>query len=222
MTGSSFAFRSRRLGDTDLERIQEAVRQAERESAAEVVTFLVEACDDYPEARWRGSALGAVAVLLPLLAVDLLRPLWGMGPLLWLGLGSLGAGAGLLVSHWEPARRLLTSAALRTRRAERRAEVAFLEERVFATRAGTGILVFLAFFERAAFVIGDEAVRAAVPEDRWTALAERLVSGLRSGRTTEAILEAVAACAALTRDAGFPPAPDDTDELPDTPRVRPR
>ena len=52
----------------DEEAIRAAVADAEQRSAGEVVPWIVEACDPYPEAGWKAAALGATHVIF--LAAD--------------------------------------------------------------------------------------------------------------------------------------------------------
>ena len=55
----------------DEEAIRAAVADAEQRSAGEVVPWIVEACDPYPEAGWKAAALGASGRAVDLVAVAL-------------------------------------------------------------------------------------------------------------------------------------------------------
>ena len=48
-----------------LEAVARAVSAAEERTAGEIVTFVVEECDSYPEATWRGGLYGALSIRKP-------------------------------------------------------------------------------------------------------------------------------------------------------------
>ena len=103
-----------------------------------------------------------------------------------------------------------------------RAEAAFLEEEIFATRDRTGILVFLAVFEHRAVILADEGIHRAVPTGEWPELMDDLVSGIRAGRAPAALAEVIGRCGELLEKYEVDRRPDDEDELADAPRIRER
>jgi putative membrane protein len=93
------------------------------------------------------------------------------------------------------------------------ARLAFLEHELFATRDRTGILVFVAAFERRVRILADSGIAAKVPQEVWDALAADLAAGIRAGKRAAALCAALERCGALVAEA-FPRQADDTDELP--------
>ena len=221
MSPSRAKRRELELDDAELARVREAVRRAEQRTAGEIVTYVVGACDDYPEATWRAAVIGGLVGLLAAAGAHDLIGAWG-GPLsLWAALPATGGAALAAALARVPAiRRSLVSPEDLDRRVGARAEAAFLEEEVFATRGRSGILLFLALFEHRAIVLGDAGINRAVEPERWKTIVEGLVSGIREGRAVDALVHAVEACGRLLEEHGVELEPGDVDELSNVPRVR--
>lgn len=146
---------------------------------------------------------------------------WLLTPALWVALPpTIGAALGMLAVLATPSwrRRLVGEKALE-RRVRARAAQAFLEERLFATRRRTGVLLFVALFERRVEVLCDEGVKGLVPETAWQEVADELARGLRTHQAGPALVAAVEKCGALLEAHGVERRPDDVDELPDRPRI---
>ncbi|HEV8631234.1 MAG TPA: TPM domain-containing protein [Thermoanaerobaculia bacterium] len=210
---------SRRLfSAADEEAIRAAVADAERRSAGEVVPWIAEACDPYPEAAWKAAAIGALAALALGWTARWLAGSWG-DPLLWIVLPALAGGAlGLALGQLAPLQRLLVDAELMQHRVQRAADSAFLRSEVFATRERTGILIFLALTERRVVVLGDSGINAHVEPREWQTIADDIVAGLRRGRTAAALAAGIEACGELLAERGVPLREEDVNELPDRPR----
>jgi putative membrane protein len=205
----------------DLEAIRAAVAAAEARSGGEIVTYAVARCDPYEEARWKGAATGAV---LAAVAAGFLYPLlevWGGWGVVWLALPAVaGAAAGYLLAWgWPALQRLLVDAETRERRVRQRAQTAFLDEEVFATRDRTGVLIFLALFERRVEVLADAGIHARVAPDEWQGIAADLAAGIRRGAAPAALIAAVGRCGRLLEERRVDRRPDDADELADEPRL---
>lgn len=210
------------FSDADLAAIQAAAAQAEHSSAGEVVPYIVGRCHDYPEAAWAGAAFGAVALALVAAMVDLWAGPWGRYGPAWIALPPLaGVLLGYVLGSRVPAvtRRLVPATAM-AQHARLRAEAAFVEESVFDTRDRSGVLLLVSLFERQAVLLADEGARAVVPPEDWAAVVDTLTTRLHSGNPTPALVEAIAACAALlTR---LPRREGDSNELRDEVRLRDR
>ncbi len=209
--------------DADLDRIRDAVTNAERQTSGEIVTYIVRQCEEYREAPWKGALVAALVTAAVIAAVDAFVRSWGgPHPLLWLTALLLGAFLGyLLTDRIDWLRRWAVPKDLIASRVQERAEAAFLEEEVFHTRERTGILLFLALFEHRAVVIGDEGVNSVVPTSEWEQIVDTVVRGMKGGHPVEGVVEAVQRCGALLSGGGLDPGPDDPNELDDAPRVEP-
>jgi putative membrane protein len=193
-------------------RVEAAVREAEARSLGQIVPVVVEKCDDYPEARYRGALLAAgVATLLALL---LHAPL----TVAELPVVQLVAGvAGALLSRWDPLERLLIGRRELDESARERALRAFHEHGLHLTAHGTGVLVFAALFEREAVVLGDHGIHAKVGDAGWADAVAALSAGLRRGDPATGFCDAIGQVgAALARHfPRGPGGPGGANELPD-------
>lgn len=212
------------FSEADLEAIRRATAEAEERTSGEIVPVVVGTCDDYDEAAWKAAAFGALAAAL---AAGIVHSVGGF----WMGLGALwitaptaaGAAVGFILARlWPSLRRAMVSPQTLDLRVGRRARQAFLDEEVFATRERTGILIFLALFEKRVVVIGDEAINRAVEPHEWQNIVDHLVKGIHSGQPGPALVEAIYECGLLLGKHGVEIRPDDVDELDDGLRMEDR
>ncbi len=213
-----------RFSDADLERIGAAARAAEKRTSGEVVSYLVSRVDDHQEAVWKGAALGALGAAAAGGFMHWLGGFWGGPVVLWMTLPAFaGAAAGYLLACFVPAleRRLIDAESLE-RRVRLRAEAAFLDEEVFATRDRTGILIFLALFEHRAVILADSGIHQKVEESEWQTLVASLTGGIRAGRTADTLIEIIGKCGDLLEAHGVARRADDVDELANAPRLKER
>ncbi len=182
-------------------RIAEAVRDAEARSLGQIVPVVVEKSDGYPEARWRGAAVGAALATAAVLGLRL--------PLTLAELPALqiaAAVAGALLALVDPVERLLAGRhemALATRD---RALRAFHENGLQRTSQGTGVLVFASLFERRAWILGDHGIHERMGEAEWQRAVDALVAGMRRGDPAAGFCEAIALCGARLAEHFPPPA----------------
>lgn len=212
---------------TDAERalIRQAVDEAERRTAGEIVPYIVARSGRYEIAAWRGGALGALGAAAAALGVAWVYEGWGLG---WLYSAwamafamTLGGLLGAAAAWFVPAlRRLLAGPGRLTLRVHRRAEAAFLEEAVFDTRDRTGILLFVSLFEHRIEVIGDAGINKVVAPEEWVEVVARIRRGIKAGHLADGLVDAVAMCGDLLHRRGVGIREDDADELSDDVRIR--
>lgn len=212
------------FSEADRRAIADAARTAEGSTSGEIVPYVVGVCDDYPEAGWKAAVLGALIGGGGGIAVHYLGGFWGGSLWLWVVLPLLvSAVTGVLLVRWfDGLRRWVIGAAALESRARQRAERCFLEEEVFATRDRTGILIFVAHFERQVVVMGDAGINRAVPEGAWDRVVGDVIAGIRARKPAAALIAAIAECGRLLVEHRLEIRPDDTDELPNELRIRPR
>ena len=86
--------------------------------------------------------------------------------------------------------------------------------KMYNTQARNGVLVYVAVESRKFAIIGDAGINAAVPEDFWDSIKEKMRRSFAAGNYVEGLVEAV-------KDAGeslkkyFPYQSDDINEQPD-------
>ena len=187
--------------------------------------YVVPRSGRYDAAVWRAASLAAVLLLAAALLVFRFYEGWGLA---WLHAGwgvallaLVGGTAGaLLAAFVPPLKRRLTPAAQLEQAVHQRALQAFVEEEVFATRDRTGILLFVSLFEHRIEVVGDAGINRKVEPEDWMHVVERIRDGIKEGRVTDGLAEAIAMCGALLEKSGVAIEPDDTNELPDDVRIR--
>lgn len=208
---------SNQLRPEEAEAIRAAVAHAEAASGAEIVPVLVEAVDFHEEAIWKGALIGALAGALAAAADVALRPAWAPAGLRLLVPVAAGALLGAALAWLPPLRRALVGRARLEERVARAAHEAFLAHEVFATRERTGLLIFVALFERSVAILADSGVHPSVPPSEWEALARALARGMKNGPPGRALLEAVDRTGGLVAARGPRRRADDANELPDAP-----
>ena len=164
------------FSEAELEAIQTATAAGESRTSGEIVPYIVDRVVDRDTARWRGATLGALGAALAAGIANAFGDFWGGFGLWWITLPAVvGAGLGFLVAGFDAVGRRLIPEDQIDRWVHLRAEAAFLEEEVFATRDRTGILVFLALFEHRAVILADEGIHRSVPKGEWQHLVDDLI-----------------------------------------------
>ena len=107
--------------------------------------------------------------------------------------------------------------------ARERAIALFSKLRVWDTEHNNGVLIYLLLAEHAIEIVADRGLARHVPQPAWEALASQLSTALRSGRTADGLLQALADVSALL-ERHFPSNPTSTEqpqrnELPDAPFI---
>jgi putative membrane protein len=211
------------FSEADIEAIRKATAAAESRTGGEIVPYIVEHVFDRDWARWRGATLGALGAALIAGVVHAFGGYWAGFGVWWITLPTVaGAGFGYLVTGIDAIGRRLIPEDHIERGVRLRAQAAFLDEEIFATRDRTGILVFLALFEHRAVILADEGIHRAVPKGVWQGLIDDLIAGIKAGRAAESLIEAIARCGELLEQYEVVRRPDDEDELSDAPRIRER
>lgn len=195
--------------DEEKQRIEAAVRAAELRTSGEIVPLVVDAAYSYPRAEIHGAGLLA-------LALGANASWWLFDGSLWIFLVIFMVGywpCRLLLRACPPLLRLLIHPAEIDAEVAECAKTSFLDHGLHHTVDGTGILILICLFERRVQVLADRGIHGAVTPETWQHVADLVTTGIRQGRTADALCEAVAHCGELLADK-FPPRADDTDELP--------
>lgn len=199
----------------DLDRIAEAVKEAESKTAGEIVPYFVEKSDEYEEAVWRGGAIAAFAVMTSLALYHVFTETWGTFSPLEIILSAIGAmgGAMLAVHSVQAIKRFFAGDELIEQRVAQRAAQVFIAEEVFSTRDRTGILIFLSLMEHKVLVIGDAGINAKVGQAEWQDVVARIVRGIDHGHAVDGLIDAVHQCGLLLQKRGVKRRADDRNEL---------
>jgi putative membrane protein len=214
---------SRFFSDADQASISEAIAAAEGRTSGEIVPVVATDSGRYDRAE---DLFGAVVALVALIASWILfqgvRPVegdWASGQTIVLGLLPLvlivavGFALGALLSTRLPVLKLaFLSGREMQDEVERSASEAFYRFRVRRTAGGTGVLIYISLFERMVRVMGDEAIAEKLDQGAWDEVRDLVIDGLRNGRPTEGLQQAIALCGDRLAEH-FPIQPDDVNEL---------
>jgi putative membrane protein len=227
------------ISPSDLAAIEAAVREAEIRTTGEIYCVVAEESADYRETpiAWAaGVALLAPALLLiagaPLALPDLTGPDWTAahaaeagareGLFAALLLQAVLFAITLLAVSFEPVRLALTPRSLKRDRVRQEAQAQFLAKNLHATRARTGVLIYVSLAEHMAELIADEGIAAQAPPDAWDRAMAALVAGLKRDEPAAGFAAAVGLCADVLADR-FPASPgDNPNELSDAVVLLPR
>jgi putative membrane protein len=231
---------AKNMSPKDLDRIAQAVAQAEKTTAGEIFCVLSPEVSDYRETPLVWAAASALVLpagaLLAGFRPEMLTRLFGG----W-SVGHQAAQDGAILSALStyivlqlfvfvvaalvvsipPIRRALTPGALKTARVKRAAMEQFLSHGLHVTRDRTGVLIFAALAEHRVEVIADEGIYKAAPNAVWDEVVADLVAGLKRGKIADGFVAAVARTGGIL-SAHVPPRGDDRNELSDGLTILPR
>jgi len=198
------------FSEPEQERIRQAVKSAESQSAGEIATMVVAESDPYREATLAGSlfvssaAALASAVLLQHLSV------WSYLPLL-----VVFTLPSWVLFRFFPRLRLPFAGKGRISEAVRqRAVRAFYEKGLYRTSHETGVLIFISLLERKVWILGDRGINERIAPAAWSSMARDLARGMAEDRCCDALCDTVARVG-RELERHFPRLPDDRNELSD-------
>lgn len=229
------------LSKEDRQAIETAVAAAELRTSGEIYCVTAQDSADYVETplAWAAAAalLGPAVLLLAGVHVSApdLTSGWtaaqvgraaetaAHGALLGAILlqAALFVGVGLFTA-WRPVRLWVTPAAVKRERVRRRARELFIAKNVTATRARTGVLIYVSHAERMAELVADEGISSRVDPAAWTPPMDALIAGLKHGDAGKGFRDAVALCADILAVHAPADADDNPNELPDSVAELPR
>ena len=197
---------STQFSSDDLKAIEKKIAEVEKYTAGEIVVHVVSRCDGYGEFR-----LGWAFLLGILLAKGLTFEVPLLGP--WALEVAVGASVVLWFVLGVPTLlRWMVPAAAKQAQVHRRAQVAFVENRVHRTRDASGVLILVSLFERRVEILADEGIHARVGVDGWKAHVGRIIDGVRRGEPSAGIVQTIGLIGDELKD-GVPVRPDDENEL---------
>jgi len=195
------------LTQSDLDKISQAVREAEKRTTGEIVPMIVAQSDDYPGARWRLATVTALLFgFLAYFFLDNFNPAW----ILWAQI------PGLYIGYWLGSfgvvlRPFLVSSKI-DEEVRQRAVQAFFSRDLHATKNRTGILVMVSLLERRVEILADTGINTKVSKDTWQKILTDMIGRIKSGDLTEGFCTAVRECGEVLAK-NFPGTHDNPDEI---------
>jgi putative membrane protein len=211
--------------DSELQRIKDAVKEAENKISGEIVPVIVERSGQYPTAVYKGSLIFAAITFILIILLDRYiiedasHAIYYDPVFIFLMVVTGGLLGALLPTVSETIRRLLIGKKQLDDFTRQRAENAFLEEEVFNTRHRTGIMIFVSFFEHEVIVMADRGISKVVEQKEWDKIVTELVSHIRAGKFVDGLEAGIKRCGEILLEKGFQKTPDDVNELRDDLRI---
>lgn len=192
------------------ELIESAVKAAESGSSGEIVPVVVAVSGDYSRVANRlgfaGFLLGSLAAAsahlrFPFLDLPYLFGLQILGAAIGWGLGRLPAMVRLLMGEKKLGAEVHEAAL-----------AAFTRNGLHHTQDETGILIFVSLLEHRVEILADRGIHRKVGEDFWKIESQKLVLGMREGRSAEALASVINDMGQKLREH-FPKSGPDSNEL---------
>lgn len=214
-----------RISEQDLQRIKNAVQEAEDKISGEIVPVIVERSGTYLSANYKAAMLASSFAFVAMILLDRYvvfdaNLIFFYDPaFIFIVVAASGILAAFLPSLSEPLKRILISKAELSYECRQRAEAIFLEEEVFNTRLRTGIMIYISFFEHQVIVMADKGINKVVEQQQWDKMVGDLIKNIKADRITEGLELAIKQCGELLLEKGFLKTPDDINELGDDLRI---
>lgn len=190
--------------------IKAAIADAEKKTSAEVVVTVKRECGDYRRADLEVGSLFALA----LLCVFLYHPEPFDFTYLPVELAAAFLLGGILSAYVPPLRRLFIPKKVLAANASRAAKAAFLDLGVHRTKGRTGVLIFVASFERSVEVVADVGIHPKKLGGPWQEVVRKLDRAFRLDGSLERFTDALRELGPVL-GAEHPRAHDDENELAD-------
>jgi len=203
--------------EEELQQIEKTVKKSEKEISGEIVPVFVESCSFYEIAYYRAALLAAFFAFSMLVIFDRYVPSLAIYDPLWYFVTVLLTSLLAVVAvWWIPAfKRMMIGKQLLLRTATDRAKHFFIREEVFNSKARTGIMIFVSFFEHRVIVLADEGINREVDKGTWEGVVQIIVGAIKKEETTYGIIKGILKCAEILKFNEFLVCPDDTNELSD-------
>jgi uncharacterized membrane protein len=178
--------------DPDLQaRLDAAIAAAENRTDTEMVIVIERSSGSYRDVDQLAGAIFATTAVTLMLGVHLsffdVADEWVVAPAVFAYV--IGV---VLSSKTFLLRRLLTSPARRAEQVKAAARVAFVEERVHATKTRNGVLFFFSDLEDGVEILADHGVKGRVDDGTWHAIAHELQAAAREDALVPAVERAFA------------------------------
>lgn len=212
------------LKSGDLEKINNAVKKAERKTTGEIsLAFIKESYDYAAQELMFGIICGFLyfftVVFFAHPIEDIIKKMfWDYSVIHLLVFFGLSTFMVILIFYLLAnipfINRLIVSKKLMTQKVNERAVRYFMESGTVNTREHTGILIFMSLLERRVELLADRGIARKIPQQQWESIIEHITTGIKSGRFTQHLIEALQRCGDLLSEH-FPARSDDINELGD-------
>jgi putative membrane protein len=192
------------------ERLKATTQEVESRTIGEIVVMVVDRSDHYIEAEVLGGVLLGSVLSLILTFLYFHSSVWSYVPMSFLFFFPCRS----LFKRVEILKKLFIGIRRKEEAVRQRAERAFFEKGLYATKKNTGVLFFLSLLERKIWVLADRGIYERMDQETLNRFANEVSRGIREDRACEALSQAIRGIGVLL-SRHFPITSGDTDELPD-------
>ncbi len=202
------------LTAAEQQKITDVVQEMEQITSGEIVPMIVSRSHDYPLA----AATCSVSIALPsaLLLTNIIGTRFWIGPQnMWLFLGIFATLYALLypmIMRSDRLKHFFLNRKHVAKEVEKGALSAFYLEQLHQTKDANGILLYISVMEQVVWILADTHINARIDPKEWDSLIADLTRGIKTGKPSEAICEAVRRIGHILHKH-FPDQKDDKDEL---------
>lgn len=196
------------LTDSDKQKIKEAVKDAEKTTSGEIVPMIVSHSYSYPLANMRSGLIFGLVFGIAYALIFKDENLWIFLAVFMIALIIIHK----LIEFIPPLKRIFISKKEIDEEVQEAAITCFYENELYKTRDETGILIFISVFEKKVWLLADKGINSKIDTDEWQNIVNEIIKGIKSGKQTEAIIDAVKKVGEKLSQH-FPIKKDDTNEL---------
>lgn len=206
------------FSDDETQQLNTRIRQLEKNTGIELVAAVVGKCDNYPEIPWKAFALGVAFGALVILLQAMVRPDWLssysalLHILLLLGTGTVTA---LLTVFWPGWARCFLDKTRAEAEIRQYAQSLFLEREIFKVPTRAGMLLLVGLFERQVVLLPDSGIDERLSSGALQTVIAAIIPDLKQGDRFRALHRGVDVMEERLQSAGFEPAADKTDQIPE-------
>ncbi len=211
------------LTESENKQIEERIAQLERKTSGEVVVAVARRSSSYSSSAMLLSSIAALLLSIPLVNVamdvlyrpDLAIQAVNMQMILYIPIFlCVLAAARVLINRFPALLAPAINTAKKQQKVQERSAWVFYENRLYNTKEGTGVLLYISLYERTARILADAGIYQKIGQDGLQDMAEKLALGIRQGRGATAILESLDVLENVLA-TNFPPPEKNENELPD-------
>ncbi|MCK4836666.1 MAG: TPM domain-containing protein [Candidatus Aminicenantes bacterium] len=208
----------------NLEKINNAVKKAERKTIGEIsLAFIKESHDYAAQELMLGIIFGFLYFFTAIFFLNHIENViqelfWDYSVihlLLFYGLSTfLVIFIGYMLANIPFVNRLIVSKKLMKKKVNERAVRYFMESGVYNTRERTGILIFMSLLERRVELLADRGISKKISQRQWDSIIQHIITGIKTKQFIQNCIEAIASCGKILAEH-FPARLDDINELGD-------
>jgi putative membrane protein len=190
-------------------KLVQAVEKIEKVSGVEIVVALTPQSAGYQENCHWFSALTTIIILALLLFLETEFSVW----LIFVTVLIAYPLTFFIINHLWALKRLITPIKLMQKNVEVHARATFQKGQLYQTRERIGVLFFISFFERIAYILPDTGAERLVPPEQWETISTSLQAIFTAPVPAESLLHALETMVPVFAN-NIPLLPDDINELP--------